>query len=82
MSATERDPFGVRQRHAREMDLALVGARSELVDLEAELAALERRIDAAVKGPPGAMLLTVLGGVLGLPLVALVLVIAFLAAAG
>jgi hypothetical protein len=79
MSLMERAPFEVRLQRARELDTQITKARSELAELEAELADGRRRLDRYLRPERSAVVRSVVLGVLTTPLV--ILSVGFLAAA-
>jgi hypothetical protein len=71
MSLMERAPFEVRLQRARELDTQITKARSELAELEAELADGRRRLDRYLRPERSAVVRSVVLGVLTTPLVIL-----------
>lgn len=79
MSLMERAPFEVRLQRARELDTQITKARSELAELEAELADGRRRLGRYLRPERSAVVRSVVLGVFTTPLV--ILSVGFLAEA-
>ena len=69
MSATEREPFRVRQQEAETLARALTSARSELACKEEGLADLRTRIDRILRPDPRRVRRGLVLGIIALPLV-------------
>ena len=76
MSATERNPYAVRQARARELDVAIASAEGELERLQADVALVRRGVDRALRGKRPGEIGHFFAGIVMLPVVVLAALLA------